>query len=42
MTQRHCDISVTFTGARPEGPAYVMFHKNVPDDIISSFKGGYA
>ena len=31
---RHWDISVAFTNALPEEPIYVLFPKNMPDDVI--------
>ena len=39
---RHWDIIVAFTNAVPlaEEPTYVLFPKNMPDDVISGFKGG--
>ena len=31
---RHWDISVAFTNALSEEPIYVLFPKNMPDDVI--------
>ena len=37
---RHWDISVAFTNALSQEPTYLWFPINMPDDLISGFKGG--
>ena len=37
---RHWDISVAFSNTLPEEPTYVLFLKNMQDNVISGFKRG--